>query len=362
MIGQKGIPTLFGGIERHVEEISTRLANEKRCQVFVYARKYYSLRQIKKYKKVNVIYLPSIRTKHFDAISHVFFSTLYSIFILKPNIIHYHGIGPALCLWIPKVFAPKIKIIFTFHCCDYYHKKWGKIAQLFLMLGESIGCRLADEVIPVSSEIRDYIKKKYKRETEFIPHGVSQKKYLPVNKIKKWGLIKGNYILTVSRLIPHKGLHYLIKSYQKIKTDKKLVIVGPSFYTENYRKELLKIADNNPNIIFLGAQHGKILDELYSNAFLFVHPSEQEGLPFAVLEAGSFGLPLLLSAISAHLSIFDNLPFFFKNKNIKDLKNNLEFLLNYPKASYRRVEEIKKYIQQNYNWDKIIKKIILRYT
>jgi len=359
MIGQKGIPTLFGGVERHVEEVACRLAQKKNCQVFVYARSYYTPKRIKKYKKVNIIHLPSLRTKHSDAISHVFLASWHAIFGIKADVIHYHGLGPALCLWIPKIFSPRSKVIFTFHCRDYFHQKWGKIAQFFLKIGEMIGCLLADEVIPVSLEIQKYIRKKYNRPTYLIPHGINQEKNISAKLIKKWGLKKDNYILLVSRLIPHKGIHYLIKAYQKIQTEKKLVIVGPSFYTQDYEEKLKKLAQGSPEIVFLGAQQGKTLKELFSNAYLFVNPSEQEGLPLTVMEAAGFGQSLLLSDIAIHQKMFKDLPFFFKNKNTESLRKNLEFLLENPGLVRQRAGKVKKYSKQKYNWDKVVERILI---
>jgi len=362
MIGQKGIPTLFGGIERHVEEISCHLAQDSKNDVFVYARSYYTPKKIKEYKKVNVIHLPSLKTKHLDAISHVFLSSFHAIFKIKPDVIHYHGVGPALCVWIPKIFSPKTKVVFTFHCRDYFHKKWGGFAQFSLRLGEMIGCYLADEIISVSNEIKEYVAEKYKRKISFIPHGIIKEKNVSDECIKKWGLEKNNYILAVSRLIRHKGLHYLIEAYKKIETDKKLVIVGPSFYTDDYEDEIKKISENNSNIIFLGAQQGKILKALYNNTYLFVNPSEQEGLPLTVLEAASFGVPLLLSNIDIHCLMLKDFPFFFKDRNIVDLNKKLKFILNNPQIAFKRGKETKKYAWSNYNWDKVVEKIILKYN
>jgi len=361
MIGQKGIPVIFGGIERHVDELSYNLAKKKDYQVYVYTRGYYTSKKKKKYKKVNLIYLPTIKTKHFDAISHVFFATLHAMFKIKPDIIHFHGVGPALCVFIPKIFFPQAKVVFTFHCRDYFHKKWGSFAQLSLRIGEMIGCCFADEIIVVSEELKKYVMDKYGKKASCIPHGVSHRKFIPAKLIKKWGLDKDNYILSVGRLIRHKGIHYLIEAYQKIKTDKKLVIVGPSFYTKDYEKELKKISKNNPNIIFLGVQTGKTLQELFSNAYLFVNPSEQEGLPFTVLEAAGFGQSLLLSDIKIHKSMFNDLPFFFQNKNAKDLKEKLEFLLKNPKLSQDKNKKLKIYTKSHYNWNEVVKKTILKY-
>ncbi len=362
MIGQKGIPTLFGGVERHVEEISKRLAKEKTCHVYVYARSYYTSKKIKKYKKVNIVHLPSIKTKHIDAISHTFLSTCHAIFFLRPHIIHYHGIGPAICIFLAKIFIPSAKIIFTFHCRDYYHKKWGRAARFSLLLGEKIGCRLADEIIAVSPEIQKYVKRRYNKKAVFIPNGVNREKHFSAHLIKKWELKKNNYILAVTRLVRHKGIHYLINAFKKIETDKKLVIVGPSFHTEDYEAYLKNLARNDSRIIFLGLRKGQVLNELYSNAAIFVHPSEEEGLPLGVLEAASFGRTLLLSDIIVHQKMLMDLPFFFKNKSVQDLKEKLDLLLKNQIMLDKRSREIKQYCIRNYSWDKIVERITLKYA
>lgn len=362
MIGQKGIPTLFGGIERHVEELSCHLASQTDCRVFVYARSYYTPRRLKRYKKVRIIHLPSLRTKHLDAASHTFLASWHALFKLKADLIHYHGVGPALFVWLPKLLRPRTKVVFTFHCRDYFHKKWGKLAQLSLKLGESIGCRLADQIIVVSEELKDYVQKKYGQEAHFIPHGIRRENNQPAKKIKRWGLKKNNYLLIVSRLIPHKGIHYLIKAYQQIQTDKKLVIVGPSFYTAAYEKKIKAMIKNNQKILCLGSQQGQTLKELYSNAYCFINPSEQEGLPLAVLEAASFGRILLLSDIDIHKNMLANWPFFFRNKSIKSLKNNLEFILENRKSIQSRGSRIKRYSRQKYDWSKVVEKTVLIYS
>ncbi|MCG2808884.1 MAG: glycosyltransferase family 4 protein [Candidatus Portnoybacteria bacterium] len=363
MIGQKGIPTLFGGIERHVEKISCSLAREKNREVFVYARSYYTPKKTKKFKGVNIIHLPSIQTKHLDAISHIFLASWHAVFKIRADVIHYHGVGPALCLWIPKLFKPSAKVVFTLHCHDYFHKKWGSAARFFLRFGEMIGCLLADEVIAVSEEIQEYIAKTYKRKSSFIPHGVDEEEKIPANLIvRKWGLKKDGYILAVSRLIPHKGIHYLIEAYQKIKTDKKLVIVGPSFYTRDYKNELAQRAKNDTRIIFLDAQQGKILKELFSNACLFINPSEQEGLPVTVLEAASFGVPILLSDIKIHKKMLGDNVFLFRNKSVKNLAEEMEKILGEQKTPLKKSRQAKNYLKNNYDsWAGIVEKTVLKY-
>ncbi len=362
MIGQKGIPALFGGIERHVEELSLRMAKNTDLKVFVYTRGHYTPKRLKRYKKVGLIHLPCLPTKHLDAISHTFFACFHAGFKLKPEIIHFHGIGPALLLWLAKLLNPSAKIVFTYHCQDYFHQKWGGFARFCLKLGEKVGCRWADEVIAVSQELGDYVLNNYQRSARIISHGVNHQELSKPDLIKKWGLQKGGYLLTVSRLIRHKGIHYLIKAYQEIKPDKKLVVVGSCFHTQDYQKELEQMAAEDPNILFLGNQSGRALQELFANAWLFVNPSEQEGLPLSVLEASGFGLPLLLSDIQVHRKMLGGLPYFFKNKDADDLKKQLKYLLSQRADLSQRARKIKAYSQKRYDWEDVVEKTILAYA
>lgn len=352
MIGQKGIPTKYGGIEKHVEELSIRLA-QKNNEVYVYTRPYYTNKDKKNYQGVHLISLPSIHTKHLDAISHTFLATMHAIFN-NYDIIHFHGVGPSLLTFIPKLLKPKTKIVATFHCIDRQHQKWGFFAKLMLWLGEKAICWFADEVVAVSKTIQNYCYEAYNRDSCYIPNGISAVQNIKPSLIEHKYNLKGNdYILLVTRLIPHKGVQYLISAYQEIKTNKKLVIVGDSSFTDDYVKKLKILANHNPNIIFTGWLSGQILSELYSNAYLYVQPSESEGLPISVLEAASYGKCVLASDIPANLEIVSECGISFVNKNINDLADKLNYLLREPLLVEKTGKYAKKFVLKNYNWQDI---------
>lgn len=353
MIGQKGMPTKYGGIEKHVEELSVRLA-QKNNEVYVYTRPYYTNKDKRNFQGVHLISLPSIHTKHLDAISHTFLATMHAIFN-NYDIIHFHGVGPSLLTFLPKLLKPKTKIVATFHCIDRQHQKWGTFAKLMLWLGEKAICRFADEVVAVSKTIQNYCYEAYNRDTCYIPNGISAVQNIKPSLIqKKYNLNGNDYILLVTRLIPHKGVQYLISAYQKIKTNKKLVIVGDSSFTDDYVKKIKNLAKNNPNIIFTGWLSGQILSELYSNAYLYVQPSESEGLPISVLEAASFGKCVLASDIPANLEIVSECGISFVNKNINDLSDKLNYLLREPFIVEKTGKYAKKFVLKNYNWQDIV--------
>lgn len=361
-IGQKGIPSLAGGVERHVAEIAVRLAKEPLTDVVVYTRPWYTAKQLKQHDSVRLVSLPSLRSKHLDAISHTFFAVLHAAFVERPDIIHIHAVGPALMTGLARVLRPQAKIVVTFHCIDRQHQKWGKFAKLMLWLGEWMAMKFAHEVITVSKNLKQYAYEVYGRTTVHIPNGVAEMPNQTASIIKEqFNLEPDAYILMVARLVRHKGVHHLIKAYQQLKTEKKLVIVGDSAFTDAYVSEMKVLAGDNPNIVFTGLQTGKTLAELYSNAYVFVLPSESEGLPLVLLEAGAYGKAILASDIPANLEIIEAAGLSFENTNVEDLKLKLEELLNNSEAVKLLGKQARQVVLTQYHWNDITKKTMQLY-
>lgn len=360
-IGQKGIPTRQGGIEKHVEELSTRLAKAG-FAVTVYSRPHYTKNQaVKNYRGVKIVNLFSFNTKHLDAITHTLFASLHAL-SQNYDIIHYHGVGPSLLSFIPRIFAPQVKVIATFHCVDRKHQKWGAFARLMLTLGERAACRFPHQTITISEALQKYCEHKFDKQTIYIPNGVAIKSSKNKNQtLKKFALIKDGYFLTVSRLIKHKGIHTLIKAYQKIKTNKKLVIVGAGANTDDYVKQLKNLAGENKNIIFTGEQTGAGLENLFKNAYVFVQPSEAEGLSIALLEALAYGVPILVSDIEENLEAANGFGLIFKNKNIADLAKKLAYALKNKELIKARSVLARRQVSKKYNWNDITKKTAALY-
>lgn len=358
MIGQKGIPAIYGGIERHVEELSCQLTKNGH-EVLVYARSWYTPKQITSYKGVRIIHTPTIHTKNLDAIVHTFISTIHAIF-QRPDVIHYHGVGPSLMAWIPRVFAPRIKVVTTFHCIDRYHQKWGFVAKTMLALGEMAACTFPHETITVSKTLHNYCVNEHQCNTTYVPNGVLIPKIKTPNKNLPYGLKTGKYILMVSRLVRHKGAHYLIRAWknaQKKETgllkNYKLVIAGDGMFTEKYVNELHDLAGADKSIVFTGWMRGEKLENLYRNSALLVHPSENEGLPIAVLEAMSFAKSVLLSDIPEHMEIITDRRFLFANTNVESLTNKLIALLKNPELCKETGVKNRMIVAHKYDWDDI---------
>jgi glycosyltransferase involved in cell wall biosynthesis len=297
-----------------------------------------------------------------DAITHTFRACL-DVAKRDVDVVHFHSIGPSSMLWLVKLLKPNVPVIATFHCQDYYHQKWGILARLYLKLGEIIACKLADKTITVSKTLKDYAARTYRTSAEYIPNGVA----IPTERygdrgIKYFGLKKDGYILALSRLVKHKGLQYLIEAYKNIKTDKKLVIVGGGAYTDKFVRELKEMAKGDKRIVFTGAQSGSIVGELFANSYLFVQPSESEGLSIALLEAMSHGKTTVVSDIPENKEAIGYTGFTFRSKCPADLMGKLNCLLRNPKIVREMGQLEKKRVKEEYNWEAIVDKIVKLYN
>ncbi len=367
MIGQKGVPAIYGGIERHVEELSVELAKQGH-DVFVYAREWFTDKKIKKYQGVNIIHTPTLRTKHLDAIVHTLTSTIHAL-IQKPDVIHYHGVGPALLSWIPRLFSSKIKVVVTMHCLDRYHQKWGFFARFMLRVGEWAGCTFAHQAISVSKTIQGYCLNEYRTSTTYIPNGIKTNEHQNYSLIDQWNLTPQKYILMVSRLVKHKGAHYLLEAWQiarqqnpELLKDYKLAIVGDAVFTDDYVAKLRHIARGDNSVVFTGWQKGQELAELYDNTALLVHPSENEGLPITVLQAMSYAKPVLVSDIAEHKEVVSDEDFWFSNTDVYSLANKIAELIQKPELLKEKGKANKILVEKNYRWEDIAKQTIAIYS
>ncbi len=359
MIGHKRIPSREGGVEIVVENLSTRLVKLGH-KVTIYNRKGNNVldkniktKKIKEYKGIKVKTIFTINKKGLDATIYSFLATIKAIFG-KFDIIHYHAEGSCVMLWLPKLFHKKV--IVTIHGLDWQRAKWGRFATRYIKFGEKMAVKYADEIIVLSKSIQKYFDDTYKRQTIFLPNGIEKHKIIDIDIIKKkYNLIKGGYILFLARIVPEKGLHYLIEAFKQIHTDKKLVIAGGASHTNKYFEQIKELAKKDKRIIMIGFVQGKELEELFSNCYLYCLPSDIEGMPLSLLEAMSYGKNCLVSDIEENVQVCRDYLYTFKRSNVNDLKDKLQQLLE--DNNMYSSDDIQKYVLDRYNWDNIVKKI-----
>ena len=360
-LGMKCMPALGqGGVEVVVEELSTRMAKLGH-QVTCYNRsgKQGGKKGLTTYKGVRIVNVPTIDKRGLAAMSASTVAAIRAAF--GPyDVVHFHAEGPCAMLWLPKLMGKRC--IATIHGLDHQRAKWGKFASTYIMLGEKCAVRFADEVIVLSKGVQDYFMKTYGRKTRFIPNGVNRPKLHEADLIrKKYGLEKDGYILFLARLVPEKGLNYLIQAYRKVQTDKKLVIAGGTSDTDQFVKELKALAAGDDRILFTGFVRGQMLEELYSNAYLYTLPSDLEGMPLSLLEAMSYGNCCLVSDIAECTEVVEDKAMVFRRGDVEDLKEKLQTACNEETIVENYKRDVAEFICGKYNWNEVVEETVRLY-
>lgn len=360
MIGHKRIPSREGGVEVVVQELSARMAALGHS-VTAYNRmgKHVSgakTVKVKRYKGVRVKTVPTFKSSKLNAAVYSFLAAISALFG-GYDVIHFHAEGPCSMIWLPHLFG--IPTVATIHGLDWQRSKWGGFASAFLKFGERTAAKYADEIIVLSGSVQRYFNEAYGRKTTVISNGVNITQYAPSDIIKsKYGLEKGGYVLFLARIVPEKGLHYLIDAFSEIKTDKKLVVAGGVSHSDEYAAMIKEKAAADGRILFTGFVEGQELRELYCNCRVYVLPSDVEGMPLTLLEAMSCGCECLVSDIEENSSVIGEYGKTFKKGDVKSLREKLMEILASPECDRTAQKE---YISENYSWDAVTRETIRIY-
>ncbi|MBV8634602.1 MAG: glycosyltransferase family 4 protein [Burkholderiaceae bacterium] len=350
MLGLRGFPGVQGGVETHAEHLCP-LLEEKGCDVTVLVRSPYQPREVgQEWKGVKFVPLWSPRSKGMEAIVHSFLGVLYAAF-KRPDVLHIQAIGPALMTLPARLLG--LKVVVTHHGPDYDRQKWGRFARFALQLGERWGMRLSNARIVISKVIADIVKRKHGRESALIHNGV----VLPAlpdttAALARFGLTPRRYVLLVSRLVPEKRHFDLIEAFLQARLEGwKLVLVGGADHPDEYQRELLARA-TAAGVVMTGFQGGTALQELYGHAGLFVLPSSHEGMPIAMLEALSYGLPVIASDIPANVEVGLSEEHYFPLGDHARLAERLRAFAHRPLDTQQR-EALRRWVAARNDWGKI---------
>lgn len=365
VLGHKRIPSREGGVEIVVEELSVRMSKLGHSVTCFNRRGHhvsgsrFDKNCLKEYKGIKIKSVLTIEKGGLSALSSSFFAALKAAFG-RFNVVHFHAEGPCAMLFIPKLFGKKC--IATVHGLDHKRAKWGKFASAYIMLGEKCAVRFADKIIVLSRNVQNYFKEKYNRDTVFIPNGVCRPERAECDEIKrKYSLLENDYILFLGRLVPEKGLEYLVKAFKEVKTDKKLVIAGGASDTDGFVASLKELAKDDERVMFTDFVEGRVLEELYSNAYIYVLPSDLEGMPLSLLEAMSYGNCCLTSDIPECSEVTGEYGVTFKKGDVDDLKEKLQFLCDNKEAVEEYKAKSADYICNKYNWDDVVEQTLRLY-
>lgn len=365
MLGHKRIPSREGGVDVVVGELAVRMAklghdvtcyNRKGHHV---SGKEFDTLPLEVFHGVRLKTAPAIDIKGLAAMTASVFASVFAAFG-RYDVVHFHTEGPCVTLWLPKLLGKRCVV--TVHGLDHQRSKWGRFARAYILLGEKVAAKWADEIIVLSKNVQDYFKQTYGRETRFLPNGVTQVEKKPAERIcREYALEKDGYILYLGRITPEKGIHYLIEAFKNLNTDKKLVIAGGASDSQAYFEEIKASAADDSRILFTGFVQGQMLEELYSNAYVYVLPSDLEGMPLSLLEAMSYGNCCVVSDVPECTEVVGNMGLVFPRGNVQKLAKLLEQVCDDAELVTGYKNGAAGYINSRYSWDEVTEKTLELY-
>ncbi len=345
-IGGRGVISKYSGIEAYYEEVGKRLV-QMGHEVTVYCRTYFTPSQAE-HNGMRIVRLPTIRSKHLETLVHTLLSTAHAA-TQRYDLVHYHALGPALFSFLPRLLGTKSAV--TVQGLDWQRKKWGRLASAVLRMGERASVQLPNGTMVVSQALQRRYRQTHGIEAFYVPNGGVVRERSEPREILNWGLDPGKYVLFLGRFSPEKGCHLLVEAFEQIDTDVKLVMAGASSYCDDYSRELRTHASDR--IRMLDWVSGATLDELLTNAMLFVLPSDLEGLSLALLDAMGAGLCVLTSDVPENREVVDGAGFTFQRGSVGDLADRLRSLIANPAVREAAGKIAKKRVEDHYQWQKI---------
>lgn len=354
VLGIRGIPNVQGGVETHSEQLYPRLA-ALGCDVDVLVRTAHIRKGQRTFGSIRLHRLWSTAIPGFESIIHSLLGVVYAAFA-RPDVLHIHAIGPAIVTPLARLFG--LRVVVTHHGPDYEREKWDWFARGVLRIGEYFGAKMANGLIAISDVIAKRVRAQWHRESYLIPNGVVPPQLRADDThVRAHGLEPGRYFLLVSRMVPEKRHLDLIEAFARANVPGwKLALVG-RLDTGDYSRTVADAAASARGVVTTGFQSGEALYQLYSHAGAFALPSSHEGLPIALLEALSYGLPVAASDIPAHLELNLDKNSYFHLGDTAALAQRLERLAATPFDREGRAAVGRRTIQK-YDWDRIARQTL----
>lgn len=349
-IGSRGIPGHRGGVERVVEAVAPRLARHGH-DVTVYCADW-SEQRLPEWRGVKLAYVKSIKSKYLDTIGRSIIATFREAFG-PSDIVHYHSSGSAPLALLPRLLGKKTVV--TVHGMDWQRRKWNLVGRMALRFGEWAAVRIPHRTIVVGPDLKRWIDERYGTDVDYIPNGVEERVQRPAARIHEIGLEPRKFVLFLARLVPEKQVHTLIAAWMGLpeKHGMTLAVAGPSWHSQDYARSLKEQAAGDASVRFLGEVDEELLEELYSNCFVYVLPSEVEGMSLSLLDAMAFGACVICSDIPPNLAVVGEAGVPFKVLDVEDLRTSLQGIMADPDRAERLRAAAKQRIDDEFTWDSV---------
>ena len=348
IIGTRGIPANYGGFETFAEECAAGLV-VRGHQVTVYCRSHYVSKALKTHRGANLVVLPTLEWKYTDTVIHSLFSILHAL-AGRYDVILICNAANSIYAWIPRIL--RVPVVVNVDGIERLRRKWNRIGKAYYRICEYLSTCFPNVMVTDAKVIERYYWERYKAESVFIPYGTHLRKTQSREILEKLGLAPGGYYLYVSRLEPENNAHLVVEAFEKVRTARKLLVVGDAPYSDDYISKLRKSRD--PRILFPGAIYGDGYLQLQAHAFCYIHATEVGGTHPALIEAMGQGSMIVANNTPENSEVLGNTGLLYPKNNVSSLIQFLQMVEDDPeKFADLRTAALHR-ARTAYSWDGVI--------
>lgn len=343
-----------GGIEKYTREVGRRLVIRGH-RVTVYST-HGNEPGPDEWEGVKIIWMPRIRPHWVEKVAGSLNATVLALALReRPDVFHLHSVAAGGMA--PLLRLRNVPCILQMHGVEWQRSRWGGVARATLRFLENISFSNATAVTAVSKAQCKFYCQRFTNSVCFIPTGTEVFNPVPPAQLSMIGIEPLKYFLTAVRLVPEKGVHYLISAFRKTATEWTLVIAGGEGGDRKYVKDLRQLAAGDHRIRFLGHVQSPLLGELYSNAGAYVQASEIEGMSISLLDAMSYGRCCIASNIPENLDVLGEAGLSFRNRDVDDLARQMGSVAQSGRIPVALGEMARDRVQSQYSWDTVTTKL-----
>lgn len=342
LVGTRGIPARYGGFETFAEELSRRLVLRGH-EVRVYCRQPLNAPT---YLGVDLCWLPTIRHKYLDTLSHTFISTLHLLWN-RVDAALYCNAANAVFTWMPRMLGMPVAL--NVDGLERHRKKWNRLGKLWYQISERFSTVFPNVVVTDAGEIQRYYNDKYRKVSTMIPYGASPEPVSTCAALDELGLDHGKYFLYVSRLEPENNALLVREAFEKVETPLHLAIIGDAPYANDYIRRVRETQDSR--IVMPGAVYGTGYAELQSHCFAYIHATEVGGTHPALIEAMGRGALVLYLDTPENTEVAGCCGLPFTHENLPEVIRKSLSLSEEEANAYRRAAQER--VRERYSWDAV---------
>ena len=273
--------------------------------VIVFCRASHYKERKQEYLGMRLLYLPAVREKHLETLSHTALSALQ---LTNDTAIVCMGVGNA-----PVVRALEVRgrrTVFNVDGADWQRDKWGRFARWYLRTSEGLAARGRSIIVADAEAVRRYYSEVYHRQTELVPYGADPPADRGTETLEKWGVKPRGYVLFVGRLVPENAPHDFLDGVRLAGIDAPAVVVGDAPYAATYKAELR--AGAGTRAIFTGYQFGSAYQQLSSHAGIYVLAATVGGTHPVLVEQMAAGNAVLARETESNREVLGDAGLFWQ--------------------------------------------------